>query len=168
MDGALRKVWLVVCFVFVARHRSRSRRSFDCLSTICTNNYLLSFFQTSRSIDSRVNSFDPSVKQNLLDNFVSHEHKAEWSTVKEKNAKSSRRFETATFKELSYSRCLDTKKGRLVDNSIHLSNIHHIRRAEHFIYIESQYFMGSSFMWSNDEAVKCGNMIAAEVGLCSL
>ena len=84
--------------------------------------------------------------------------------MKEKNAKSSRRFETATFKELSYSRCLDTKKGRLVDNSIHLSNIHHIRRSEHFIYIESQYFMGSSFMWSKDQDVKCGNMIAAEVG----
>jgi len=41
--------------------------------------------------------------------------------------------------------------------------IHHIRRAEHFIYIESQYFMGSSFMWPKDRSVKCGNMIAAEI-----
>ena len=99
----------------------------------------------------------------MLNDFVSHEHKADWSDVKEKNTKSSRRFETATIKDLSYSRCLDQKKGRLVDNSIHLSNIHHIRRAKHFIYIESQYFMGSSFMWSKDSDAKCGNMIAAEV-----
>merc|ERR1712085_36029 len=47
--------------------------------------------------------------------------------------------------------------------SIHLTNIHHIRRAEHFIYIESQYFMGSSFMWSKDSNAKCGNLLPAEI-----
>ena len=117
--------------------------------------------QLSRSIDSRVNAFDPSVRQSLLDNFVSHEHKADWTDVKEKHTKLSKRFETATFKELSYSRCLDTKKGRLVDNSIHTTNVHHIRRAKHFIYIESQYFMGSSHMWAQDNPTKCVSILSA-------
>ena len=116
--------------------------------------------QLSRSIDSRVNTFDPYRMGNSL---RSHEVKASWKSLKEKGALASKRFETATDSELTYTRCLDRKKGRLVDNSIHLSHIHHIRRAKHFIYIESQYLMGSSFMWSKDSGVKCGNMIAAEV-----
>lgn len=118
--------------------------------------------QLSRSIDSRVNSFDPSVKESSSDKFVC-DGIVQWSSVDDKDATTCRRFESATFSDVTFGRCLDQKKGRLVDNSIHMTNIHHIRRAKHFIYIESQYFMGSSFMWSNDRRVKCGNMIAAEV-----
>ena len=86
-----------------------------------------------------------------------------WTEVKEGDTKLSKRCESAAASNLTYNRCLDQKKGRLVDSSIHMTNIHHIRRAKHFIYIESQYFMGSSFMWSNDNNAKCGNLIAAEV-----
>ena len=118
--------------------------------------------QLSRSIDSRVNTFDPSVKDSPSDKFVC-DGLVHWSVVDDKDATSSKRFESATYSDITFGRGLDQKKGRLVDNSIHLTNIHHIRRAKHFIYIESQYFMGSSFMWSNDRRVKCGNMIAAEV-----
>jgi len=118
--------------------------------------------QLSRSIDSRVNAFDPSVNQ-MRDSLGRYEDVAGWKLTKEKNITFSKRFETATVADLSYSCCLERKKGRLVDDSIHISMIHHIRRAEHFIYIESQYFMGSSFMWPKDRSVKCGNMIAAEI-----
>jgi phospholipase D1/2 len=118
--------------------------------------------QLSRSIDSRVNTFDPSVKELQSEKFIC-DGLVQWSDVDASNATSSKRFESATFSDITFGRCLDLKKGRLVDNSIHMTNIHHIRRAKHFIYIESQYFMGSSFMWSNDRRVKCGNMIAAEV-----
>jgi phospholipase D1/2 len=120
--------------------------------------------QISRSIDSRVNAFDPSVNR-TRSNMDSYEEKAHWTSMKERHTSLSKRFATAFGSGFSYNNCLDRKKGRLVDNSIHLTNIHHIRRAKHFIYIESQYFMGSSFMWSKDSAVKCGNMIAAEVSL---
>lgn len=120
--------------------------------------------QISRSIDSRVNSFDPSIKRSCS-SLLAYEERADWKSVKEKNAKVSKRFESAFVTDISYNRCLDQKKGRLVDSSIHISNIHHIRRAEHFIYIESQYFMGSSYIWSKDSGAKCGNMIAAEVAL---
>ncbi|KAL7542741.1 hypothetical protein ACHAWF_007244 [Thalassiosira exigua] len=120
--------------------------------------------QISRSIDSRVNAFDPSVNR-TRSNMGGYEEKAHWTSMKERHTSLSKRFATAFGSGFSYNHCLDRKKGRLVDNSIHLTNIHHIRRAKHFIYIESQYFMGSSFMWSKDSAVKCGNMIAAEVSL---
>ena len=141
---------------------SRSRLGLDNEITLENNGGWCA--QLSRSIDSRVNAFDPSVRQMLLDEFIDHNDKVDWKAVKgQKDAKSAKRFETASMNHLSYSRCLDSKKGRLVDNSIHMTNVHHIRRAEHFIYIESQYFMGSSFMWEKDKDVKCGNMIAAEV-----
>lgn len=37
------------------------------------------------------------------------------------------------------------------DQSIHTSYIHNIRRAKHFIYIENQYFLGSSHMWHSGQ-----------------
>ncbi len=134
--------------------------------------------QLSRSIDSRVNEFDPNITNPPLqefNEFVS-EGLVNWEPVQEKEATLFRkfgRFETATMSRLTRSCYLDLKKGRLVDSSIHTTNIHQIRRAKHFIYIESQYFMGSSFMWEEHRKVKCGNMIAAEVRIydklfCSL
>jgi phospholipase D1/2 len=119
--------------------------------------------QLSRSIDSRVNVFDRSIEQSFSSTNIDS---YDWSDVSDsKAAKRSRKFEYASNAIISYGRCLDQKKGRLVDTSIHNTNIHYIRRAKHSIYIESQYFMGSSFMWSKDSDVKCGNMIAAELTL---
>eukprot|EP00184_Porphyridium_aerugineum_P001793 CAMPEP_0184699182 /NCGR_PEP_ID=MMETSP0313-20130426/5541_1 /TAXON_ID=2792 /ORGANISM="Porphyridium aerugineum, Strain SAG 1380-2" /LENGTH=784 /DNA_ID=CAMNT_0027158229 /DNA_START=69 /DNA_END=2423 /DNA_ORIENTATION=- len=39
------------------------------------------------------------------------------------------------------------KKGRAVEASIHDAYCHQIRRAEKFLYIENQYFLGSSHAW---------------------
>lgn len=38
-------------------------------------------------------------------------------------------------------------KNLKVDKSIHVAYIKAIRSAQHFIYIENQYFLGSSFYW---------------------
>jgi len=86
--------------------------------------------QLSRSIDSRVNEFDQSAPVQETNEFVG-EGLVSWTPVQEKNAKLSKRFETATMSRLSRSCYLDLKKGRLVDSSIHTTNIHQIRRAEH-------------------------------------
>ena len=115
--------------------------------------------QLSRSIDSRVNDFDESIVNSFVPSNI---ESFDWSEVK---GKGSRKFCTASNANVSYGRCLDQKKGRLVDSSIHDTNIHYIRRAKHSIYIESQYFLSSSFMWSKDRDVKCGNMIASEITL---
>jgi phospholipase D1/2 len=62
-----------------------------------------------------------------------------------------------------FTRRLSQKKGRLVDNSMHKGWLHHIRRSKHMVYIESQYFLGSSHLWSEHKSAKCGNLIPAEI-----
>ncbi|CAK9170402.1 unnamed protein product [Ilex paraguariensis] len=42
-------------------------------------------------------------------------------------------------------------KDNIIDRSIHDAYIHAIRRAKNFIYIESQYFVGSSYNWKSDD-----------------
>ena len=120
--------------------------------------------QLSRSIDNRVNAFDASVRHGFKPTNVDA-ITADWLDKPDKDAEKSRSFEQISLKTFSFDQILDQKKGRLVDNSIHMSHIHHIRRAKHHIYIESQYFMGSSFIWCNENErdVKCSNLIAAEV-----
>ncbi len=122
--------------------------------------------QTSRSIDGRVNYFDRSVRQTEKNLRTSLMASSAWQIVDEPNTELSRRFESTSGK-IDFTRVLDYKKGRPVDSSIHTTMIHHIRRAKHFIYIESQYFMGSSFMWSNssDRKVRCNNLVPAEITL---
>jgi len=39
-------------------------------------------------------------------------------------------------------------KNVLIDMSIHTAYIKAIRAAQHYIYIENQYFIGSSYNWS--------------------
>uniref|UniRef100_Q70EW5 Phospholipase D alpha 1 n=1 Tax=Cynara cardunculus TaxID=4265 RepID=PLDA1_CYNCA len=42
-------------------------------------------------------------------------------------------------------------KDNIIDRSIQDAYINAIRRAKHFIYIENQYFLGSSFAWKSDD-----------------
>lgn len=43
------------------------------------------------------------------------------------------------------------RKNACVDQSIHHAYVHNIRCAKHFIYIENQYFLGSSHLWSSGQ-----------------
>lgn len=58
---------------------------------------------------------------------------------------------------------LANKKGRVFDNSLHRAYIHHIRRAKRFIYIENQYFLGSSHAWLDCRDAKAGNLVPLEI-----
>jgi len=40
-------------------------------------------------------------------------------------------------------------KNVLIDMSIQTAYVHAIRSAQHFIYIENQYFLGSSYNWDS-------------------
>ena len=75
----------------------------------------------------------------------------------------SRAFVSSDIGTFRFLRNLYRKKGRDVDSSVHTGLIHHIRRAKHHIYLESQYFMGSSHFWSEQNKLKCGNLIPAEI-----
>lgn len=41
--------------------------------------------------------------------------------------------------------------------------MHYIRRARNFLYIENQYFIGASFLWSHDRNWACFHIIPAEI-----
>ncbi|KAK7351782.1 hypothetical protein VNO77_11476 [Canavalia gladiata] len=56
-------------------------------------------------------------------------------------------------------------KNLVIDKSIQTAYIHAIRSAQHFIYIENQYFIGSSFAWPNYKEAGADNLIPIELAL---
>ena len=58
---------------------------------------------------------------------------------------------------------LNSKKGRLLDSSIAQAFIQQIRGANNFIYMESQFFMGSAYSWLKNDDVSCDHTIPAEI-----
>ncbi|XP_042879392.1 phospholipase D gamma 1-like [Penaeus japonicus] len=58
---------------------------------------------------------------------------------------------------------LDSWGGRTVDTSLHRAIVRLVRRAESFLYIESQYFVGSSQAWEEDRDVDALNLIPLEI-----
>ena len=70
------------------------------------------------------------------------------------------------FREIDFTKFLfqmNSKKGRQVDSSIAQAYIQLIRHAEHFIYIENQYFLGSAYCWNHNDEVNCNHTIPAEI-----
>ncbi|GBG86249.1 hypothetical protein CBR_g41242 [Chara braunii] len=56
-------------------------------------------------------------------------------------------------------------KNVTIDRSIQDAYVHTIRRAEAFLYIENQYFLGSSFAWAKDRKVGAIHTIPVEIAL---
>ncbi|XP_047325176.1 phospholipase D gamma 1-like [Impatiens glandulifera] len=56
-------------------------------------------------------------------------------------------------------------KNILIDMSIHSAYVKAIRAAQHFIYIENQYFLGSSYNWENHKDLGANNLIPMEIAL---
>ena len=52
-----------------------------------------------------------------------------------------------------------------VERSIHEAYVEAIRRAERFIYIENQYFIGGCQLWDKDKHCGCRNLIPIEIAL---
>ncbi|CAH8334094.1 unnamed protein product [Eruca vesicaria subsp. sativa] len=52
-----------------------------------------------------------------------------------------------------------------IDMSIHAAYVKAIRSAKHFIYIENQYFLGSSFNWDSHKDLGANNLIPMEIAL---
>jgi len=44
-------------------------------------------------------------------------------------------------------------KNVMIDMSVHTAYVNAIRGAQHFIYIENQYFLGSSFNWDSNKDI---------------
>ncbi|KAL8150461.1 hypothetical protein V2J09_020269 [Rumex salicifolius] len=56
-------------------------------------------------------------------------------------------------------------KNVLIDMSIQTAYVHAIRAAQHFIYIENQYFLGSSYNWDSYKDLGANNLIPIEIAL---
>ncbi|XP_004298738.1 PREDICTED: phospholipase D beta 1-like [Fragaria vesca subsp. vesca] len=56
-------------------------------------------------------------------------------------------------------------KNVLIDMSIHAAYVKAIRTAQHFIYIENQYFLGSSYNWTLYNDLGANNLIPMEIAL---
>ncbi|KAF8380354.1 hypothetical protein HHK36_027839 [Tetracentron sinense] len=56
-------------------------------------------------------------------------------------------------------------KNVLIDMSIHTAYVKAIRAAQHFIYIENQYFLGSSYNWAMYKDLGANNLIPMEIAL---
>ncbi|KAH6789181.1 phospholipase D delta [Perilla frutescens var. frutescens] len=56
-------------------------------------------------------------------------------------------------------------KNLVIDKSIQMAYIQAIRSAQHSIYIENQYFIGSSFAWPNYKNAAADNLIPIELAL---
>ncbi|VFQ85055.1 unnamed protein product [Cuscuta campestris] len=56
-------------------------------------------------------------------------------------------------------------KDLVIDRSIQMAYIQAIRRAQHFVYIENQYFLGSSFAWPSYKDSGADNLIPMELAL---
>ncbi|PKA54202.1 Phospholipase D delta [Apostasia shenzhenica] len=57
------------------------------------------------------------------------------------------------------------RKNVAIDRSIHTAYVRAIRAAEHFIYIENQYFIGSSYGWPDYKSPGADNLIPMELAL---
>ncbi|XP_050895813.1 phospholipase D beta 1-like [Lathyrus oleraceus] len=54
-------------------------------------------------------------------------------------------------------------KNVLIDMSIHTAYVKVIRAVQHYIYIENQYFIGSSYNWSEYKDLGANNLIPMEI-----
>ncbi|ONM61199.1 phospholipase D11 [Zea mays] len=57
------------------------------------------------------------------------------------------------------------RKNLVIDKSIHTAYVRAIRSAQHFIYIENQYFLGSSYAWPSYVNSGADNLVPIELAL---
>ncbi|CAO2829483.1 unnamed protein product [Amaranthus hypochondriacus] len=67
--------------------------------------------------------------------------------------------------QLAKAQNLECAKNLVIDKSIQTAYIQAIRSAQHFIYIENQYFLGSSYAWPSYKNAGADNLIPMELAL---
>ncbi|GKU89251.1 hypothetical protein SLEP1_g3415 [Rubroshorea leprosula] len=65
----------------------------------------------------------------------------------------------------AYDQNLVCSKGLVIDKSIQIAYVQAIRSAQHYIYIENQYFIGSSYAWPSYKGAGADNLIPSELAL---
>ncbi|WCJ39558.1 phospholipase D alpha 4 [Euphorbia peplus] len=78
---------------------------------------------------------------------------------------SERNWKVQVFRSIDHVSTTQLGKYLRVETSIHQAYVEAIRRAERFIYIENQYFIGGCDLWDEDTNCGCRNLIPIEIAL---
>jgi len=70
--------------------------------------------------------------------------------------------ESAIF-DLDSAQGLHLNKGLYCENSIFRAYVQNIRNAQNYIYVENQYFLGSSFDWTDSKDAAANHTVPAEI-----
>ncbi|XP_047342276.1 phospholipase D alpha 4 [Impatiens glandulifera] len=76
-----------------------------------------------------------------------------------------RDWNVQVFRSIDHFSAMQMPKYLSIETSVHEAYVEAIRRAENFIYIENQYFIGGCHLWSNDQHSGCRNLIPIEIAL---
>ncbi|KAJ8774134.1 hypothetical protein K2173_009565 [Erythroxylum novogranatense] len=78
---------------------------------------------------------------------------------------SDRNWKVQVFRSIDHVSAVQMARNITVERSIHEAYVEAIRRAEKFIYIENQYFIGGCHLWEKDSHCGCRNLIPIEIAL---
>ncbi|KAG6395738.1 hypothetical protein SASPL_141862 [Salvia splendens] len=76
-----------------------------------------------------------------------------------------RSWNVQVFRSIDHVSASPLPKSLPIERSIHEAYVEAIRRADRFIYIENQYFIGGCHMWEENKHCGCGNLIPIEIAL---
>ncbi|KAF1883162.1 hypothetical protein Lal_00003345 [Lupinus albus] len=101
---------------------------------------------------------DPSllVPANTLGNLVP---RTSSSTLSERD------WKVQVYRSIDHVSASQLFRKLTVERSIHEAYVEAIRRADRFIYIENQYFIGGCHFWEKDKYSGCTNLIPIEIAL---
>ncbi|KAK1296904.1 Phospholipase D delta [Acorus calamus] len=108
----------------------------------------------------------------VLTNFVQCWKKAiKWSELGQRLKRVFRSIDSGSVKGFpkliknAQAKNLDCGNNIVIDRSIHKAYVQAIRSAQHFIYIENQYFLGSSYGWPSYKNAGANHLIPMELAL---
>lgn len=78
---------------------------------------------------------------------------------------SERNWKVQVFRSIDHVSASQLAKNLTVERSIHEAYVEAIRKAERFIYIENQYFIGGCHLWEKEKHCGCRNLIPIEIAL---
>ncbi|KAF4398107.1 phospholipase D alpha 4 [Cannabis sativa] len=76
-----------------------------------------------------------------------------------------RNWKVQVFRSIDHVSATQLFKKLTVEQSIHEAYVEAIRRADKFIYIENQYFIGGCHLWEKNRDSGCTNLIPVEIAL---
>ncbi|KAL8137123.1 hypothetical protein V2J09_003124 [Rumex salicifolius] len=87
-------------------------------------------------------------------------------TESEMGDSSNKNWKVQVFRSIDhFSVTPSSSRAPMTEQSIHEAYVEAIRRADRFIYIENQYFVGGCSLWGQDQHSGCKNLIPIEIAL---